>query len=189
MTRKLPEILTGLAVVIVAGAFLVYALDRAQALGTGGYGLSAQFASIGGLTVGSDVKLGGVVIGHVTDEHLDPTTYAAIVHMDIDDDIKIPSDTSASINSDGLLGGDYVGLSPGGSNTMLAPGQSFAVTQSAVNLEDLLGKFIFSMGGVGAKPSGGNPAPSSSSGAPGGGLQNNPANPLSLGAPGATPQK
>jgi len=186
MTRKLPEILTGLGVVIVALVFLVYALDRAQALGTGGYDLSAQFSSIGGLTVGSDVKLGGVVIGHVTEEHLDPNTYAAIVHMDIDDDIKVPSDTSASINSDGLLGGDYVGLSPGGSNTMLSAGQSFAVTQSAVNLEDLLGKFIFSMGGAGTKPSGGGtPAASGapSGGAPGGGLQNNPANPLSLGAP------
>ena len=187
MTRKLPEILTGLAVIIIAGVFLVYALDRAQALGVGGYALSAQFSSIGGLTVGSDVKLGGVVIGHVTDEHLDPNTYAAIVTMSIDDDIKIPSDTSASISSDGLLGGDYVGLSPGGSNTMLAPGQSFAVTQSAVNLEDLLGKFIFSMGGVGAKPSGG--AAPASSGAPQGSLQNNPANPLSLGAPGAATQK
>jgi phospholipid/cholesterol/gamma-HCH transport system substrate-binding protein len=189
MTRKLPEILTGLAVIIIAGVFLVYALDRAQALGVGGYALSAQFSSIGGLTVGSDVKLGGVVIGHVTDEHLDPNTYAAIVTMSIDDDIKIPSDTSASISSDGLLGGDYVGLSPGGSNTMLAPGQSFAVTQSAVNLEDLLGKFIFSMGGVGAKPSGGAAPASSGAPQPQGSLQNNPANPLSLGAPGAATQK
>jgi len=187
MTRKIPEILTGLAVIIVAVFFLVYALDRAQALGAGGYPLTAQFSSIGGLTAGSDVKLGGVVVGHVTDERLDPTTYAAIVDMSIDDDIKIPSDTSAAINSDGLLGGDYVGLSPGGSNTMLAPGQAFAVTQSAVNLEDLLGKFIFSMGGMGTKPTS-PPAPSASA-APGGGLQNNPANPLSLGASGATQTK
>jgi len=194
MTRKLPEILTGLAVIIIAGVFLVYALDRAQALDTGGYDLSAQFSSIGGLTVGSDVKLGGVVIGHVTDERLDPTTYAAIVHMDIDDDIKIPSDTSASISSDGLLGGDYIGLSPGGSDTMLAPGQSFAVTQSAVNLEDLLGKFIFSMGGAGGKPAASSPTPSpapsgAAPGGPSGGLQNSQANPLSLGAPGAPAQK
>jgi len=190
MTRKIPEILTGLAVIVIAGVFLVYALDRAQALDTGGYDLSAQFSSIGGLTVGSDVKLGGVVIGHVTEEHLDPATYAAIVHMDIDNDIKIPSDTSAAINSDGLLGGDYVGLSPGGSDTMLAPGQSFAVTQSAVNLEDLLGKFIFSMGGAGGKSNATPPAPSSTPPAgPSGGLQNNPANPLSLGGPGAATQK
>jgi phospholipid/cholesterol/gamma-HCH transport system substrate-binding protein len=180
--RKLPEILTGLAVIIIAAVFLVYALGRAQALGTGGYQLKAQFSSIGGLAVGSDVKLGGVVVGHVTDEHLDPVTYAAVVGMSLDNDIKVPSDTSAAISSDGLLGGDYVALSPGGSTTMLAPGQSFAVTQSAINIEDLLGKFIFSMGGAGGKSgsssgSGGQPAstpPSSPA----------PSNPMSLGAPG-----
>jgi phospholipid/cholesterol/gamma-HCH transport system substrate-binding protein len=174
MTRKLPEILTGLAVIVIAAVFLVYALGRAQALGTGGYDLGAQFSSIGGLTVGSDVKLGGVVIGHVTEEHLDPVTYAAVVSMSIDNKIKIPSDTSAAISSDGLLGGNYIGLSPGGSTTMLAPGQNFAVTQSAVNLEDLLGKFIFSMGADSGKSGGGSSPP-----APAGGAA--PANPMSLG--------
>jgi phospholipid/cholesterol/gamma-HCH transport system substrate-binding protein len=182
MMRKLPEILTGFLVIVIAAVFLVYALGRAQALGTGGYELKAQFSSIGGLAVGSDVKLGGVVIGHVTDEHLDPVTYAAIVNMSVNNDIKVPSDTSAAISSDGLLGGDYVALSPGGSTTMLAPGQSFAVTQSAINIEDLLGKFIFSMGGAGGKSGG--------SSGPGGGQPAAtppptpaPSNPMSLGAP------
>ena len=115
---------------------------------TGGYTLRAQFSSIGGLTVGADVKIGGVIVGHVADERLDPNTYAAIVRLAMNDNIKVPEDSSASITSDGLLGGDYVAISPGGSNTMLAPGQSFAVTQSAINIEDLLGKFIFSMGGT-----------------------------------------
>jgi phospholipid/cholesterol/gamma-HCH transport system substrate-binding protein len=151
MTRKLPEIFTGLVVIAVAAVFLVYALGQANAISSGGYPLKAQFSSIGGLTVGSDVKIGGVVVGHVTNEHLDPNTYAAIVNMQIDNDIKIPDDTSASITSDGLLSGNYVALSPGGSNTMLAPGASFAVTQSAINIEDLLGKFIFSMGNSSGK--------------------------------------
>lgn len=154
MTRKLPEVLTGLAVIIIAVLFLIYALGRAQAISAGGYDLTAQFSSIGGLTVGSDVKVGGVTVGHVTDEHLDPQTYAAIVKMQINDDVKLPADTSAAISSDGLLGGNYVGLSPGGSNTMLAPGQSFQVTQSAINLENLLGQFIFNMGKSGGSSSG-----------------------------------
>jgi phospholipid/cholesterol/gamma-HCH transport system substrate-binding protein len=88
--------------------------------------------------------------------------------VQINNDIKLPDDTSASISSDGLLGGNYVGLSPGGSNTMLAPGQSFAVTQSAVNIEDLLGKFIFSMGDTGksgTSQSAGQPGVNSSSSA------------------------
>jgi phospholipid/cholesterol/gamma-HCH transport system substrate-binding protein len=154
MARRLPETLTGFAVIILAAVFLVYALTRTGAVTTGGYTLRAQFSSIGGLTVGSDVKIGGVVVGHVADERLDPTTYAAIVRLAMNDDIKIPEDSSASITSDGLLGGDYVAISPGGSNTMLAPGQSFAVTQSAINIEDLLGKFIFSMGNGSGNSSG-----------------------------------
>jgi phospholipid/cholesterol/gamma-HCH transport system substrate-binding protein len=147
MSRKLPELLTGFAVIIIAAVFLVYALGQAGAVSAGGYPLRAQFSSIGGLTVGADVKIGGVAIGHVADEHLDPATYAAVVKLVIDDNIKIPQDSSASITSDGLLSGNYVAVSPGGSDTMLAAGQSFSVTQSAINIEDLLGKFIFSMGG------------------------------------------
>jgi phospholipid/cholesterol/gamma-HCH transport system substrate-binding protein len=147
MARRLPETLTGFAVIIVAAVFLGYALTRTGAVTTGGYMLRAQFSSIGGLTAGADVKIGGVVVGHVADEHLDPATYAAIVQLAMNDNIKIPVDSSAAITSQGLLGGDYVSISPGGSNTMMTPGQSFAVTQSAINIEDLLGKFIFSMGG------------------------------------------
>ena len=146
MSRKFPEILTGLAIIVIAAVFLVYALGRAQAIGGSGYLLNAQFSDIGGLTIGSDVKIGGVVVGHVVDENLDPQTYAAVVKVQIDNNIKIPSDTSAAISSDGLLGGSYVGLSPGGSTTNLAAGQSFAVTQSAINIENLLGQFIFNMG-------------------------------------------
>jgi phospholipid/cholesterol/gamma-HCH transport system substrate-binding protein len=132
-------------------------------MSAGGYPLQAQFSSIGGLDVGADVKIGGVVIGHVTTERLDPNTYAAIVRLAINNNIKIPDDSSASVTSDGLLGSSYVAVAPGGSNTMLAPGQSFSVTQSAINIQDLLGKFIFSMGnGTGSGTSSSKAAPASS---------------------------
>jgi phospholipid/cholesterol/gamma-HCH transport system substrate-binding protein len=177
MSRKFPEVLTGLAVIIIAIVFLFYALGRAQALSGAGYPLTAQFSNIGGLTVGSDVKLGGVTIGRVTDERLDPITYAAIVKLQINKGIQLPSDTSATISSDGLLGGNYVGLSPGGSNTMLAPGQSFSVTQSAINIEDLLGKFIFSMGDMNksSSQSGGTQGTAAPPGTPSSGGIPNPA--------------
>lgn len=177
MSRKIPEILTGLVVIAVAAVFLVYALGRAQALGGAGYPLKAQFSDIGGLTVGSNVKLGGVIIGQVTDESLDPQTYAAVVKLRINNGIKLPADSSASINSDGLLGGSYVGISPGGDDTTLQPGQSFQVTQSAINIENLLGQFIFNMG----KSSGSQGSNQGSSQGSGG-----PSNPASLpGMPGA----
>lgn len=153
MPRRLPELVTGFAVIAAAVLFLVYAMSSAGEINTGGYPLQAQFSSIGGLTVGADVKIGGVVIGHVAAERLDPTTYAAVVRLAIDNDIKVPADSSASVTSDGLLGNSYIAVSPGGSDTMLAPGQSFPVTQSAINIQDLLGKFIFSMGnGATGKP-------------------------------------
>ena len=153
MTRKLPELLAGFAVIIAAAVFLVFALRGAGEVSSGGYPLRAQFASIGGLTVGADVKIGGVVVGHVADERLDPVTYAAVVNLAMNADIKVPDDSSAAVTSDGLLGNAYIAIAPGGSNTMMAPGQAIAVTQSAVNIEDLLGKFIFSMGD--SKPSDG----------------------------------
>ncbi len=148
MARRVPELVTGFAVIAAAAVFLVYALRSSGEISTGGYPLRAQFSSIGALAIGADVKIGGVVIGHVANERLDPNTYAAIVKLVINDDIKVPDDSSASIASDGLLGSSYVAVSPGGSNNMLKPGQPFPVTQSAINIEDLLGKFIFSMGGT-----------------------------------------
>jgi phospholipid/cholesterol/gamma-HCH transport system substrate-binding protein len=157
MSRRLPELLTGFAVIAAAAVFLAYALLSTGEVSTGGYALTARFGSVGGLTVGSDVKIGGVIVGHVADETLDPVTYAAIVRLNINNGIKIPDDSSASITSDGLLGGVYVAVSPGGSNTMLAPGAAFPVTQSAINVQDLIGKFIFSMGSSSSK----SPAPPS----------------------------
>lgn len=151
MSRRLPELLTGFAVIAAAAVFLVYALFSTGEVSTGGYALTARFGSVGGLTVGSDVKIGGVIVGHVAEETLDPVTYAAIIRLNINNGIKVPEDSSASITSDGLLGGVYVAVSPGGSNAMLAPGAAFPVTQSAINVQDLIGKFIFSMGGSSSK--------------------------------------
>ena len=171
MPRRLPELLTGFAVIVIAAVFLTYAMLGAGEINTGGYPLQAQFSSVGGLTVGADVKIGGVVVGHVASERLDPNTYAAIVSLAISNDIKIPEDSSASVTSDGLLGGSYIAVSPGGSDTMLAPGQAFSVTQSAINIQDLLGKFIFSMGN-------GAPGKAAPPSAPAGGAA--PGNPAAL---------
>jgi phospholipid/cholesterol/gamma-HCH transport system substrate-binding protein len=165
MTRRLPELLTGLGVIIVAVLFLLYALRGAGELSTGGYRLTARFGSVGALAIGADVKIGGVVVGHVASETLDPVTYAAVVGLDINDSVQIPDDSSAAVTSDSLLGGDYVNVSPGGSNNMLKPGSAFATTQSAVNIGDLLGKFIFSLGGA-SSSKGSAAAPAAASAAP-----------------------
>jgi phospholipid/cholesterol/gamma-HCH transport system substrate-binding protein len=188
MSRKFPEILTGLAVIAIAGVFLIYALGRAQALGGSGYELKAQFSDIGGLAVGSNVKIGGVTIGHVVDETLDPQTFAAVVKLRIDNDIKLPTDSSATVSSEGLLGGNYVGISPGGAASNLQPGQSFAVTQSAINIENLLGQFIFNMGKAGGS-GGGQGASGQGASSQGGPASGNPAALPGTAGPGAAGSK
>ncbi|MFC4168085.1 outer membrane lipid asymmetry maintenance protein MlaD [Teichococcus aestuarii] len=146
--RNIAEILTGAVVVLVAAAFLVFAIGqsgRSLVGGGGGITLSAKFDRIDGLTPGADVRIGGVKVGSVVEQHIDPRTYLAVLRLRVASDIAIPDDSSAEITSESLLGGKYVALVPGGSETMLKDGQEVTITQSAVSLESLLGRFIFSV--------------------------------------------
>jgi phospholipid/cholesterol/gamma-HCH transport system substrate-binding protein len=139
------EVLTGALVLVVAAAFLAYAVAHSGRTAGSGYSLHAQFDNIAGLSVGGDVRIAGVKVGTVTSERIDPKTFAALVSMTVQDDLLLPQDTSASIVSESLLGGKYISLSPGGNETNLKPDQTITITQSSVSLEELLGKFIFSV--------------------------------------------
>jgi phospholipid/cholesterol/gamma-HCH transport system substrate-binding protein len=143
--RNAAEILAGLVVLVVAAGFLAYALATSGAAGVPGYSLSAEFDRIDGLTVGSDVRMAGVKVGAVTGTSIDPKSYLAVVDFTVQKNIELPSDSSASIASQSLLGGKYLALVPGGSVTMIQPGGRVTITQGSVSLEDLLGKFIFSV--------------------------------------------
>jgi phospholipid/cholesterol/gamma-HCH transport system substrate-binding protein len=94
------------------------------------------------------VRLAGVKVGNVSEERIDPQSFQAVVALSVRDDIKLPKDTGAIITSESLLGGKYLSLQPGGDETMLQPGQTITITQGSISLEDLLGKFIFSMTNV-----------------------------------------
>ena len=143
--RNLAELLTGTAVLAVAIGLLIYALGHSGARRVGaGYVLHARFDNIAGLSVGAPVRLAGVPVGRVLSESIDPKTYLADVALSIENGIKLPKDSSATVASESLLGGEYLSIDPGASNTMLAPGQAITITQGAVSLETLLGKFIFS---------------------------------------------
>jgi phospholipid/cholesterol/gamma-HCH transport system substrate-binding protein len=139
------ETLTGALVLLVALGFLAYAIAHSGRSVSSGYPLQAKFDNIAGLTVGNDVKIAGVKVGTVTDETINPQTFDALVTMEIRDDIQLPKDSAASIVSESLLGGKFISLSPGGDTTNLKPGQTISITQSSVSLEELLGKFIFSV--------------------------------------------
>jgi phospholipid/cholesterol/gamma-HCH transport system substrate-binding protein len=139
------ETLTGAFVLVVALVFLAYAVAHSGRVSGTGYVVQARFDHIDGLAVGADVRIAGVKIGTVTEERVDPKTFVAIVSLSVRNDIQLPKDSSASITSESLLGGKYISLSPGGDDTNLKPGQTITITQSSVSLEELLGKFIFSV--------------------------------------------
>ncbi len=163
MQSRFSEIIAGLAVLVAVAAFLVFAFSRTHTRTSDGYMLHAQFGSIGPLKVGSPVKIAGVTVGKVAATTLNKTTYAAIVDFDIDPGVKIPKDSSAAIESASLLGGDYLSIAPGGSDTMLKPGGAIVVTQSAINIESLLGKFVFSAANFASTAAKGKPGQSGES--------------------------
>ena len=162
--RNLAEVLTGLVVLVAAAGFLVYAIaNSGRAAVSGGYPIHARFSNVAGLTVGSDVRLAGVKIGVVDSESIDPKTFLADVRMTIRRGIELPKDSSIEVASESLLGGEYLAVQPGGDTEMLQPGQSIIITQGAISLQDLLGKFIFSATNMvsamtGNTKSGGQPA-------------------------------
>lgn len=151
MRGNVVEALLGAVVLVVAAGFLVFAYSSTEVGSVAGYEVSAKFDRVDGLAVGSDVRLGGIKIGTIVGQTLEPDTYLAIVRMSIDPAIRLPTDSSAEIVSDGLLGGRYLSLMPGGAEEMLATGDEIRFTQSPVSLESLIGRLIFSQGEAGAE--------------------------------------
>ncbi|MFN7662220.1 MAG: outer membrane lipid asymmetry maintenance protein MlaD [Alphaproteobacteria bacterium] len=144
MRVNVVETITGGIVVILSAILLVYAYNATQHNDQKGYKIHASFNKADGLVEGSDVKIGGIRVGTVSKMTIDPNTYAALIEMSINPDIKLPTDTSAAIISESLLGGKYLDLQPGGDDEMMKEGSKIDQTQSSVILESLIGQFIFS---------------------------------------------
>jgi phospholipid/cholesterol/gamma-HCH transport system substrate-binding protein len=115
------------------------------------YTLKARFNNIGQLKLRAPVKVAGVRIGSVQAIDLDSTKLEALVHLSVDKRYaELPDDSAAAIFTSGLLGDQYVAIQPGGSPAMLKDGDEFVLTQSSIQLEDLIGKFL--VGGAPQKP-------------------------------------
>ena len=146
MRRNMIETVMGGLVLLVAVAFVVFAFRSVSLTNGGGdgYHVTVDFTDASGVTAGTDVRMAGVKIGTVIDQRLNPQTYFAEVTLGISDSVRLPTDTSARIIPDGLLGGNYVALEPGGSEQYIANGGRILYAQGSVNVVDLLGRFIFS---------------------------------------------
>jgi phospholipid/cholesterol/gamma-HCH transport system substrate-binding protein len=164
----------GAVVLIAAASFLIYSLNTVGVGRGQGYEVSARFGQAGGLTPGAAVSVAGVKVGTVTGIALDPKTFVAVVRLDLDPSVKLPSDSTAKVTSDSLLGGAHVAIEPGGAADDLKPGGEFENTQGAVDLFGLVGQMLRPSGSSGdssggdaasAQPSGAKAAASSAPGA------------------------
>jgi len=150
MRGNMIETLIGAIVLAAAAMFLVFAYGAADLPGGVGYDLTAKFNKIGSVKVGSDVRVSGITVGTVTNLELDPETFKAEVTITIGDEFLFSDDTTAAIASEGLLGGNFVELVPGGSPNLLVAGDYIEFTQDSVDIVQLLGRFIFSAEKAGA---------------------------------------
>ncbi|MDA7965480.1 outer membrane lipid asymmetry maintenance protein MlaD [Ruegeria sp.] len=142
-THTKTEVLVGGVVLAGAIAFGVYASQSTGlSQASNGYELGASFRSLEGVGVGTDVRLAGVKIGTVTDVTLNPDTYRADTSFSVADGILIPDDSAIVISSEGLLGGNFVEVMPGGSPFYFEAGDQVEDTQGAVSLISLLVKFV-----------------------------------------------
>jgi phospholipid/cholesterol/gamma-HCH transport system substrate-binding protein len=147
MSENRTEVLVGGAVLALAVGFLVYVLQAAGvSRAPAGYELRAAFRSVEGVKVGTDVRMAGVRIGSVTQLSLNPETFFAEARFAIRDGIALPTDSAVLVASEGLLGGYFVEILPGGALETLGPGDEIEDTQGAVSLTTLLLKFVGGMG-------------------------------------------
>jgi len=145
---NLLEALIGLLVVLAAAGFVGYAWARTgQGEGNDGTVLTARFPNIAGVSLGTDVKVAGVKVGRVVALELDPGSYQAVLRVSVDRALKLPIDSSAAITSEGLLGGNYVALTPGGDSVMLKDGEEIVETSGAPDLMGLIGSVVNRSGG------------------------------------------
>jgi len=151
VSGNLVETLIGAVVLAVAGFFLYFSYDKADIGVVQGYTLTAKFDKVDGVKVGSDVMLAGIKVGTVMAQTLDAKEYLAVLRLSLSSDVKLPDDSAIKIASDGLLGGKYLSIDPGGSEDYLQAGEEIRFTQGSVDLTELIGKAIYSSGGAGKK--------------------------------------
>lgn len=138
------EAVMGIFVLVIAGLFFNYVYHKSSWKNIDGYELIARFDHADGMAEGVDVKISGLRVGKVLSTEVDTKNFLAIVRFYVSKDIKLPKDTTAKISNEGLLGEKYLEISPGEEDEILQPGDEIVDTAGPVNLESLIGNFLFS---------------------------------------------
>ena len=142
------EILVGIFILvgIIAITFLALRMGDFGLLNNTQYTIKAEFTSASGLKKGAHVEMAGVSVGKVKNIIFNPETYLAEVFIAIENNIKVPEDSTASIRTAGIIGDKFLKISPGGSETIIEKNMSIVETEPSINLEELISKYIFESG-------------------------------------------
>lgn len=148
MKKTTVEISVGLFVLagIICVGYLAIKLGKMEIIGENTYTLYGQFESVTGLTRGASVEIAGVQVGQVANIHLDHESQEAVVTMKIEKQVKLSDDVIASLKTAGLIGDKFIKLTPGASDVVLKDGDRITETESGVDIEELISKYVF--GGV-----------------------------------------
>lgn len=143
MNKRPVETIMGIVVIVIAALFMFFAYRVSDLQVVKGYTVSAHFLKVGGLTVGSDVRINGIKVGTVISQKLNPDDYVAEIKMSLSPDLKLPKDSSAVIAGAGLMGDKFIKIEPGKDTEILADGDEITNTKDFKTLEDMVGEIIF----------------------------------------------
>lgn len=156
--NNVAETVIGAIVVAVALLFITFAYMRTGSGSLSGYEVLARLPKVDGLGIGTDVRISGIKVGNITDLTLDPNNFLVTVHMSIRNDIKLPTDSSMMITASGVLGSQYLSITPGGDDKTIAAGGMITNVQAA-NSNDLMSLAGRVIGGGSSSPPAKQPAP------------------------------
>ena len=143
MNKKPVETIMGIVVIVIAALFLFFAYRVSDLQVVKGYTVSAKFLKVGGLTIGSDVRINGIKVGTVISQSLNPEDYVANIKMSLSSELKLPKDSVAVIAGDGLMGDKFIKIEPGNDKDILVDGDEIINTKDFKTLEDMVGEIIF----------------------------------------------
>jgi phospholipid/cholesterol/gamma-HCH transport system substrate-binding protein len=145
MKDSLVETAVGAVVIVIAAVFFLYVYQTSgESRTASGYRVVAEFDNVGAIDVGTDVRLAGIKVGTVEAQQINPQSFQARVTMAIDRSIQLSDDSSAKITNEGLLGGAFIALEPGGSETKIEDGGEITNTQGAIDIWKLVSDSMFS---------------------------------------------
>lgn len=143
MNKRPMETIMGVVVLFVAAFFLYFAYKVSDLQVVKGYEVTARFLKVGGLTVGSDVRINGIKVGTVISQKLDNENYDAEIVMSLASDVQLPKDSVAAIVGDGLVGDKFIKIEPGHSSEFLQNGDVITHVKDFKTIEDMVGEIIF----------------------------------------------